>query len=188
MPRALIKIYKAAGRTFLTNLYAVSSDLFTDAELDDLAWPVAFEGADPNWGEEYWQDVELRHGGDLVVLAKAVRDASSQARLRPEMMLALTVAVVGRKAADDWYDWDRSGRLQTAANVMDRDGHSKFTSFLLEALEILGPEFVRWHGETAAASLRGVKVAMGWIESGNWWSASVPMGEYTNSFLLTTRP
>lgn len=158
-PDCMIRMYKEAGKTFLKNLYTVSSDLFPSAAFDEMARARMESWEGDEEGGEFWAGVDLLRGEMIVLMVDAVDMRSSPSRIRPEMVLALATEVAGRILVDDWYGREAARYPYDARAHRRRRSHERHTEMLSGVLEILRPEYERWH-DVKKVSLPGVAEEM----------------------------
>lgn len=105
--------------------------------------------------------MKLSGEGSITILAGSIPPYSTAERIRPEMLFALQVAVTGRLLVDLWSREERESCSYNERAEEEGRRHEAFTSQLAEALEILRPEYYRWHGN-GPESLAGICEELMW--------------------------
>lgn len=151
----LHQLYKTAQRDFLRDLYEASSGTLNAERRDRLAW-MGDEESTETW------EVKLPGENSITLLADSIPPYSTAEPVRPEMLFALQVAVTGRLLVDLWSREERESGPYNRRAEEEGERHEAFTSQLAEALEILRPEYYRWHGN-GPESLAGICEELMWI-------------------------
>lgn len=132
--------------------------------IDILPWSDLVELASvvpSSWDAEVWEVLlpEDFPAHPYIIFVDAVALRSTKERIRPEMVLALQTEVAARRLVDAWWKEVREALPYSRGAYARGERHEWWTNMLAERLEILRPEYVKWHDD-AEASLTAVCDAM----------------------------
>lgn len=131
----------------MQHLYQAASGTMPYHEFRQLALPQTAPWDD----DEIWAVTvpPLNAHHTHVILTDAVASCSSKERIAPEMMMALQTEISCRLLVDAWQMEYAAQRPYNAVTEERNRKHRWWTKMLQERMEILRPEYERWHSNAA---------------------------------------